>query len=90
MTIVSVEARDTRTFQVTVQGHRVTTHTVSVEPEYAERLTGGRITAEELVRRSFEFLLEREPNTSILQCFELPLISRYFPEFESSIRSRLA
>ena len=44
---------------------------------------------EQLVRRSFDFLLEREPNTSILRQFELPVIARYFPEYERVIRGML-
>ena len=40
----------------------------------------------DLVRRSFEFLLEREPKASILRRFDLPLIGRYFPEYERTIR----
>jgi hypothetical protein len=39
------------------------------------------------VKRSFEFLLEREPNTSILPEFDLSVIQRYFPEYERTIRS---
>jgi hypothetical protein len=39
-----------------------------------------------LVRRSFEFLLAREPKESILASFGLSVIGRYFPEFESEIR----
>ena len=35
----------------------------------------------ELVIRSFEFLLEREPATAILKSFELSVIPRYFPEY---------
>ena len=90
MTTLTIEPRDARTFQVTVQGRNPTSHVVVVEPDYATRLTGGRLSSEELVRRSFEFLLEREPNTSILRSFELPVIARYFPEYETTIRSGLA
>lgn len=36
----------------------------------------------ELVRRSFDFLLEREPPTSILRRFDLSVIQRYFPEYD--------
>jgi len=90
MTLLTIESRDARTFQVTVQGPNPTTHTVAVDPDYASRLTGGRLSSAELVRRSFEFLLEREPNTSILRSFELPVIGRYFPEYETTIRSGLA
>jgi hypothetical protein len=38
------------------------------------------------VRRSFEFLLAREPKESILRSFDLPVIGRYFPEFVRVIR----
>jgi len=37
----------------------------------------------DLVVRSFEFLLEREPASSILKSFELSVIPRYFPEYNS-------
>jgi hypothetical protein len=33
------------------------------------------------VQSSFEFLLEREPPSSILKTFELSVIERYFPEY---------
>lgn len=50
------------------------------------RLAPGAIDPTDLVRRSFEFMLEREPRTSILTRFELPVIGRYFPEYEQTIR----
>jgi len=42
------------------------------------------------VRRSFEFLLERESKDSILARFDLSVISRYFPEYEREIKRRLS
>ena len=42
------------------------------------------------MRKSFEFLLEREPKESILRQFDLPLIGRYFPEYEREIKKRLS
>ena len=66
-----------------------TSHDVRVAPEYARRLTGGVVDTATLVRRSFEFLLERESKESILGAFELPVIARYFPEYEREIRRRL-
>lgn len=89
MPTLTITAHDARTFEVTVPGRSTTTHTVTVDSDYAARLTGGRIPTEELVRRSFAFLLEREPNTSILRSFELPVIARYFPEYEATIRAGL-
>lgn len=44
---------------------------------------------EVLIEKSFEFLLDRESNTSILSTFDLPVIARYFPEYESKIREIL-
>lgn len=40
----------------------------------------------DLVRRSFEFLLAREPKESILSSFGLSVIGRYFPEYGREIR----
>lgn len=42
-----------------------------------------------MVEASFAFLLERESRELILREFDLPLINRYFPEYESEIRRRL-
>jgi hypothetical protein len=38
------------------------------------------------VRACFDFLLEREPKESILRSFDVTVIGRYFPEFETTIR----
>ena len=73
---------------VTVQGAVTTHHRVRVAKADLERLSEGRST-EELLRASFLFLLEHEPNTSILPSFDLPVIGRYFPEYEREIRTRL-
>lgn len=77
-------------FRVTLtEGGGETTHEVVVPKEYYDDLTGGACTADELVRASFEFLLEREPKESILREFDLTVISRYFPEYEAEMRERL-
>ena len=73
---------------VTVKSAVTTQHRVRVPKTDAERLATGRST-EELVRESFCFLLEREPNTSILSSFNLSVIGRYFPEYEQEIQNRL-
>ena len=87
---IQVAKVDETTFKVSVEGRTTTTHTVTVSLDYHAKLTGGRATADELVRKSFEFLLERESNTSILSAFDLPLIQRYFPEYERTITAALA
>ncbi|CUS84267.1 hypothetical protein JGI7_00787 [Candidatus Kryptonium thompsonii] len=72
-------------FEVKVSGKSQTTHIVSLEENYFKKLTEGKITAEKLVYLSFEFLLDREPNTSILKRFNLREINHYFPEYENEI-----
>jgi hypothetical protein len=88
--MIEIEAIDDRTFTVTVTGARRTTHQVTVDPADYQRLTQGRVSPATLVERSFEFLLERESNTSILRRFDLSVISRYFPEYESILPQMLA
>ena len=58
-------------WQVTVKGAVTTQHRVRVAEPDANRLSSGR-PIEDLVQESFRFLLEREPNTSILTSFDLP------------------
>jgi hypothetical protein len=65
---------------VITQGRSTTTHEVTVTPEHVARYTPGS-TPERLLEASFEFLLEREPASSILSQFALPVIERYFPEY---------
>lgn len=67
------------------EGGSSTTHQVTATPEAVERY-GGADDPADLVRRSFEFLLQREPKESILRSFELPVIERYFPEYPKVIR----
>jgi hypothetical protein len=53
------------------------------------KLTARSVQPEELIQKSFQFLLEREPKESILSRFDLSVISRYFPEFEREIKKML-
>ena len=64
----------------------VTRHAVRVSQADLARFAPGANEPRDLVRRSFAFLLEREPPTSILRSFDLPVIGRYFPEYERVIR----
>jgi hypothetical protein len=43
-----------------------------------------------LVWESFEFLLDREPATSILAEFSLDVIRRYFPDYDDEIARRMS
>jgi len=96
---VTVELRrsgDGWTCEVEVQlDGRPSRHTVAVTPQDVARwgrdFDGDADEAEaveDLVRRSFEFLLEREPPESILRRFDLAVIQRYFPEYDPQFRRR--
>ena len=83
---ISVESSGDAVYRVAVrQGRSTTTHEVTVTPEDVARYAPGA-TAERLLEASFEFLLEREPASSILSRFALPVIERYFPEYPRVIR----
>lgn len=66
------------------------THTVRVDEAVLQALEPGATDPSRLVAESFRFLLEREPLESILEDFDLQTISRYFPEYETGIRARVA
>ena len=88
---IEVEKIGDEEFQVRVtEGKSATSHRVTLKKADYDRITGGKIEPAELVRRSFEFLLENEPKESILTRFDLTVISRYFPNFEREIKQRLA
>jgi hypothetical protein len=72
--------------RVTVHDGARTTHLVRVSRAEHERYGGGDVA--DLVRRSFEFLLDHEPNTAILAEFDLSTIERYFPEYAAAIKRR--
>jgi hypothetical protein len=87
--MIKIEKLDDSTFKVTVTAASTTIHRVTLNTNYYHKLTGGRISPEQLVQKSFEFLLEREGNTSILSRFDLFEIGRYFPEYEQAIRKKV-
>ena len=87
---IEVEKIHASQFRVRITGSgSETIHEVTIIPKDYTKLTSGKIQPEELVRRSFDFLLEREPKESILTHFDLSEISRYFPEYEHEIKRRL-
>jgi hypothetical protein len=87
---IEVEKVDATRFRVRViEGGSESSHQVTLDPKDYARLAGGAVEPRELIRKSFEFLLEREPKESILGRFDLSVISQYFPEFEREIKKRL-
>ena len=64
-------------------------YAVVVDESYWRTLADGAITPAELVKRSFQFLLAREPKESILSSFNLKQIQGYFPEYEEEVKKLL-
>jgi len=83
--MIKVEKKNQQEFIVKVEGKE---YNVNLDDEYWQDLTGGKIAKEELIKKSFKFLLEREPKESILSRFNLRVINQYFPEFEEEIRKQ--
>lgn len=68
------------------EGNSQTEHRVILDDDYYRKLTHGEITREELIKKSFEFLLDRESKESIFSSFKLEVINRYFPEYEEEMK----
>lgn len=87
--VITVESLGGSKYRVTVEeGATRTEHEVIAAPGDAARYAPGT-APEQLLKASFEFLLEREPKESILRRFDLPVIERYFPEYPRKIRDLL-
>jgi hypothetical protein len=73
-------------FEVTVRvGKSETHHHVTMARETCVRLTMGTHTPERCIETAFQFLLDREPQETILRRFDITVISRYFSEFERGL-----
>ena len=83
---ISIKKRTDNVFVVTVADGITTTHTVTVTDQSLTDLTDNNVTKTQLLEFSFNFLLDREPNTSILSSFDINVISRYFSDYRDEVR----
>ena len=89
--MIEIEKKDQNEFMVLVREKETQSqHLVTLDDAHYQFLTQGRISKEDLIRKSFQFLLERESKESILRSFNLQVIKRYFPEYEEEISSSMA
>ena len=84
--MMSVEAIDNNSFKVSVTKDSSTEHIVLLSDRFHQDVTNNKLTKTELITHSFEFLLKRESNQSILKKFNLEVISQYFPEYIDEIK----
>ena len=87
--ITIVPVPQTESHDVEVRARSTTRHRVTVSPDYLRELGLETIPTSQVLHEALRFLLEREPNTSILARFDLREIERYFPEFRQEIARRL-
>ena len=83
---ISIEKRNDNVFEVTVADSKTTSHTVTVTDKDLYNLTGDSITKIQFLGFSLDFLLQREPNTSILSSFDIKVISKYFSNYGDEVR----
>ena len=90
MAETSVTSVSPREFEIRVhEGDRETSHHVTVPESLIDELRLPEDDLERVVRESFDFLLEREPASSIMPEFSLDVISGYFPEYKEELPKRL-
>ena len=83
---ISIRKLSDDVFKVTIAETSTTTHTVTVTDQSLNYLTDYDVTKTQLLEFSFKFLLEREPNTSILSSFDINVILKYFSDYKDEVR----
>ena len=83
---ISIKKQTEDVFVVTVAGNATTTHTVTIADQSLNDLADDNTTKTQLLEFSFNFLLDREPNTSILSSFDIDVISKYFSDYRDEVR----
>ena len=71
------------------EGSEITGHKVRLPQAFLDDLLLTGVDEERIVRETIDFLLEREPASSILPEFSLTDVSGYFPEFPEELQRRL-
>jgi len=89
--MIEIEKKNKNEFVVLVREKETQSqHLVTLDDAYCQFLTQSKIPKEDLIKKSFQFLLKRETKESILRSFNLQMIKRYFPEYEEEITSSIA
>ena len=86
MASIKITEIDKDKFLVEVSDNIKSSHNVIISDKVYQELTNSMISKYELLEKSFEFLLDREPNTSILTNFEIQIISHYFSDYTNCVR----
>lgn len=77
-------------YDVTVfEDGRAHHHQVTLSYQDYDHWSHGQVPPSKVVQRAFEFLLEKEPASSILPKFDCSVMRRYFPDVDRELQSRL-
>ena len=83
---ISIKKSSDYVFEVTVVENSTTTHTVTLTDQSLSNLIDNNVTKTQLLEFSFNFLLDREPNTSMLSSFYINVISKYCSFYKEELR----
>ena len=81
-TVLKITKIDKDTREVVVQS-TTTQHIVKVSDKVLTEFTFNKLSKEQFLKKSFLFLLRKEPNTSIQGDFNIEDIENFFPEFRN-------
>ena len=81
-TVLKITKIDKDTREVVVQS-TTTQHIVKVSDKVLTEFTFNQLSKEQFLKKSFLFLLRKEPNTSIEGDFNIEEIENFFPEFRN-------
>ena len=70
---IAIKRIDNDTFSVSISSKKNTQHTVKFSDKRHDLYELGHIQKDVIIKFAFDFLLGREPNTSILSFFEFKL-----------------
>jgi hypothetical protein len=77
-------------FKVVRDGEGESRHHVTMARETYEQLTDTKYTPERCLEAAFRFFLDGEPKESILERFDVTVISRHFAEFDQELSRYLS
>jgi hypothetical protein len=60
-------------------------YSVTLSQSDYDQWTQGKVSPQQTIEAAFEFLLEREPASSIMSQFDCSVIRRYFPEVDREL-----
>ena len=83
--VIKVKKINNDLYEVHISHDGTTSHLISLNQNDYDKYSHKECTPEELINASFQFLLDRESNQSILNKFSLSVIENYFPEYPDEL-----